>query len=123
MNKIANLATKKDIGLLKTDIKKLDKRLTGAIENNQKAIEGNRREILGFKGEMDRKFIDHQEHTEKMVTRFKDEILRAIDVVMKEISAMREEFTIFGHQFNRHEEKIEDHETRITHLETPYSAS
>lgn len=122
-----NLATKKDVKILRSDVKELKgnvkglksdvKRLGEAVKGNTKAIEVNGKDILGFKWEVDKRFIALQERMEKMFTDLKDYIFNLIDPTMKELETMRQEQIVISHQTTEHEEKLEDHEKRITHLE------
>jgi len=115
-----NFATKSDLRRLETKVDGLGKKVSGLgmkVENNSKKIDKFHREILAFKWEIDKRLQDGQERMERLVTKFKDEIVGHIDPVMKELARTREEQAIMGHQINQHEEKLANHEVRVAHLE------
>jgi len=123
-----NLATKTDIKRVE---KKVDgnsasiKLLTEKVDGNSASIklltekvDGNSKDIkvLSVKVDTNRYQLENrmdvlEERVEKMLVKFRDEILNHIDPVMKELEASRQERTILGHQ-------IDGHEKRITRLET-----
>jgi len=121
----AQPATKKE---LEENVKRLGKAIEAnrkAIEANRKAIEANRKAIkslekrsLAFEWKIEGKIDGYQQEVKKMITDFRDEILRHLNGTVKELETTREEQEIVGHQLTEHGEKIEDHEKRIVHLET-----
>jgi len=95
-----NFATKNDLKRLETKVDGLGKKVSGLgmkVENNSKKIDKFHREMLGFKWEIDEKLQDGQERMERLVTKFKDEIIGHIDPVLKELTRTREEQAIVAH--------------------------
>lgn len=73
----AQLATKKDI-----------KRLEKAIEANRKAIKNLEERSLAFEWKIEQRLDNYQQEVKKMITDFKDEILRHLNGTVKELETI-----------------------------------
>ena len=69
-------------------------------------------------------YLDEKlDKVDEKLTKFKDDILTAVDGVMGELKDMREEQTIASAKLSEHSDTLENHETRLQKLEKPHLAS
>jgi len=72
---------------------------------------------------LDERLDEMDEKLDKKLTKFRDDILTAVDGVMGELKDMREEQTLVSGKFSEHTDTLENHESRLQKLEKSNLAS
>ncbi|MBU1323417.1 hypothetical protein KKE48_03780 [Patescibacteria group bacterium] len=73
--------------------------------------------FLSFSGHIDDIIDNNQQHTEQLITDFKNTILQAVDGVMGELKTIRESQEIITGRVYENVDKLENYEARIISLE------
>ena len=92
--------------VLQQELKKLEKKLTGKIDQIDKSL-------LSFKGEVDDKF----QKVEDRITQSEGRVMGVLSDAMGELKTIRESQEIITGRVYENVDKLENHETRITSLE------